>query len=129
MEVKADGDTASLPPNGTLALPTWATVATTPQDFRERAEHCEWLAGVVVSPEGSQCMLALADLWRALADDDEARVRPATPPDGAVRTAPVTPQDFRERADRCARLAATAVHVESRKIMLVLAKRWRALAD
>jgi hypothetical protein len=74
-------------------------------------------------------LLQLADGWRAWADADESGVISAAPPDSILRATPVTPQDFREHADLCKRLATTAVHVENRKIMLDLSKRWRELAD
>ena len=39
-----------------------------------------------------------------------------------------TPQDYRERADECERLAADAVMPATRETMLYLAARWRSLA-
>jgi hypothetical protein len=42
---------------------------------------------------------------------------------------PISPQDFRERADACERLAKTAVLAETRETMLYLATRWLRLAD
>jgi hypothetical protein len=43
-------------------------------------------------------------------------------------SSPRTPQDYRERADECERLAADAVMPATRETMLYLAARWRSLA-
>jgi hypothetical protein len=42
---------------------------------------------------------------------------------------PKTPQDFRDRADECERLAETATSPEIRETMIYVASRWRALAE
>jgi hypothetical protein len=42
---------------------------------------------------------------------------------------PKTPQDFRERAAECERLAETAKNPATRETLLYLASRWRALAE
>ena len=52
----------------------------TPQTIRylrERAEACERLAETATSPETRETMLYLALRWRALADEDEAKLRPS----------------------------------------------------
>ena len=36
-----------------------------------------------------------------------------------------SPQEYRERAEECERLAAIAANVEVRQTLLYLAKRWR----
>lgn len=41
---------------------------------------------------------------------------------------PKTARECRERAAECERLAETAPNPEARETMLLLAKRWRALA-
>ena len=51
----------------------------TPQTLRylrDRAEACERLAETTISPETRETMLYLASRWRALADEDEAKLRP-----------------------------------------------------
>ena len=47
----------------------------------------------------------------------------------SVSFVPSTPQDSRDRADECERLAASAISPSNRKSLLDLAQRWRALAD
>ena len=42
---------------------------------------------------------------------------------------PTTPQDYRDRATDCERVAQEAVSQETREIMVYLAERWRVLAD
>jgi hypothetical protein len=42
---------------------------------------------------------------------------------------PKTPQDFRERAAECQRLAEIAVNPETRETLFYVASRWRALAE
>lgn len=52
----------------------------TPQTLRylrERAEACERLAETATSPETRETMLYLASRWRALADEDEAKLHPS----------------------------------------------------
>lgn len=44
----------------------------TPEDYRERAAECERLAEDA-TPTTCETMLYLANRWRALADEDEAR--------------------------------------------------------
>jgi hypothetical protein len=48
----------------------------TPQEFRERAEECERLAETATRPETRETMLYVAARWRALVEEDEARVKP-----------------------------------------------------
>jgi hypothetical protein len=40
-----------------------------------------------------------------------------------------TPQDFRDRAANCERLAETAMLLEEREVLLRFASRWRARAE
>ena len=47
------------------------------QDFRERAEACEWFAKTASSAEAQRTMLYLASWWHALADQDEKAIRSA----------------------------------------------------
>ena len=42
---------------------------------------------------------------------------------------PATPQDFRDRAAECERLAATMQEPAARETLLYVASRWRAIAD
>ena len=52
----------------------------TPQTLRylrDRAEACERLAETATSPEAREGMLYLASRWRALADEDEAKLHPS----------------------------------------------------
>jgi hypothetical protein len=46
----------------------------------------------------------------------------------AIRPSPRTPQDYRDRANACERLAEAATNPEIREMLLYLAKRWRDLA-
>jgi hypothetical protein len=48
----------------------------TPQDFRERAAECERLAEKAIRPEYRETLLYVASRWRALAEEDEARLWP-----------------------------------------------------
>jgi hypothetical protein len=47
----------------------------TPEDYRERAAECKRLAEDA-TPTTRETMLYLANRWRALADEDEARSKP-----------------------------------------------------
>ncbi len=42
---------------------------------------------------------------------------------------PVTPEEFRERAAECERLAQESFRPHDREVMLYAATRWRELAD
>jgi hypothetical protein len=55
-----------------MSLPTPQTI----RHQRDRAEACERLAETATSPETRETMLYLASRWRALADEDEAKLRP-----------------------------------------------------
>jgi hypothetical protein len=58
---------------------TCVMVAETPQDFRDRAAECERLAEKATQPEPRETMLYVASRWRALAEEDEARLKPSKP--------------------------------------------------
>ena len=47
----------------------------TPQEFRERAAECERLAASAPTPETRETMLYVASRWRAMAEEDEARLK------------------------------------------------------
>ena len=48
----------------------------TPQERRQLADECERLAAEAALPEARETLLRLASRWRALADEDEMRLRP-----------------------------------------------------
>jgi hypothetical protein len=55
----------------------------TPRSYRERARACERLAALATDVETRDTMAYLAELWQAMADQDEteqpAHTVPATP--------------------------------------------------
>ena len=55
--------------------------AETPQDFRDRADECERLAATATSPEARETMIYVASRWRAMAEEDEKRLRLDKPAD------------------------------------------------
>jgi hypothetical protein len=61
-------------------------VAETPQDFRDRAAECERLAATATNPEARETMIYVASRWRALAEEDEKRLRSRKP-----KTEPAAP--------------------------------------
>jgi hypothetical protein len=48
----------------------------TPTDYQERAAECERLAEGATAPTTRETMLYLANRWRAVANEDEARGQP-----------------------------------------------------
>jgi hypothetical protein len=61
-------------------------MAETPQDFRERAATCERLAETAMLLEEREVLLRIASRWRALAEEDEKRLKL-----GKLKTEPATP--------------------------------------
>ena len=47
-----------------------------PLHFRERAAECERLANITKNPDYRETLLYVAMRWRAMADEDERRLRP-----------------------------------------------------
>jgi hypothetical protein len=56
----------------------------TPRSYRDRAAECERLADAATDMEIRDTMTYLADLWRAMADQDEAARDPHTVPTSSL---------------------------------------------
>ena len=52
------------------------------EEYGQRAEECDRLANTVTSPHVRETMLYMALLWRALAEEQEAKNGRARPPKG-----------------------------------------------
>ena len=57
-------------------------------DYRQRAEECDRLAASATSSHLREAMLYIVLRWRVLANEQEAKVRTASPPRSPVQHPP-----------------------------------------